>query len=158
MFENGFARAATKDADDLWSVRISALLLVLQGCFFGINGLVAVFLLFAPKLRHNWKLSLFEIAFFLTFLALAILNFRAARSLRGGKRWATYVAIGSGLIQLAFSGMFVYDWLHPERQGPDDGFGFLLLPFSIVTGLWWCVSLNLPNVRAAFRKGRSQQK
>jgi hypothetical protein len=36
---------------------------------------------------------------------------------------------------------------HPERQGPDDYFGILLLPFTLFLGLWWCVYLNLPHVR-----------
>lgn len=63
--------------------------------------------------------------------------------------------MGFGLLLLSFSGMFIYDWFHPERLGPDEYFSILSVPFFIAVGLWWCLYLNLPYVRAHFKNMRN---
>ncbi len=80
--------------------------------------------------------------------AITYLCFRAAAALRNARRWAAYVATGFGLLLLLLSADFFYDWFHPERQSPDEFFGILIVPFCVAVGLWWCIYLNLPRVRA----------
>lgn len=82
---------------------------------------------------------------------LSWLCIRAARALRQARRWGAYVAMAFGLLLLVFTGSFIYDMHHPERQSTDEAFGIFVVPFMLVVGLWWCVYLNLPHVRVQLR-------
>ncbi len=152
---------------DLLGLRISAGLLVALGCLLGIYVLFFGFILSISAVRHlhgypptldrpNWFLSLVIIIG--TTSALTYLCFRAAAGLRDAQRWAAYIAVGFGLLLLLFSGTIIYDWFHPDRQSADEYFSILIVPIWIAVGLWWCVYLNLPYVRAHFKSMRAKQK
>jgi hypothetical protein len=52
--------------------------------------------------------------------------------LRDARRWGAYVAMAFGLLLLLFTASFIYDMYYPERQGPDDYFGILFVPFTLL--------------------------
>ena len=145
-------------------MRASSVLLVLLGCLFG--AYVPFFGLFlaVSVLRHirghpsasdsqSWLLtSLIGICI---ATALCYLCFRAASALRNCQRWAAYVAQGFGFLLLLFSGLVIHGWFHPERRGPDEDFGLLIVPLFVAVGLWWCVYLNLPSVRKRFENAQT---
>ncbi len=140
-----------------FGLRISAVLLVALGCVFALYVLFFGLLLglsfisrwqgHVPESakRDSLPTLLMVIAVTATFTYLC---FRAAAALRNARRWAAYVATGFGLLLLLFSADFFFDWFHPERQGPDEYFGILIVPFCVAVGLWWCIYLNLRRVRA----------
>jgi hypothetical protein len=165
MFLDENASITKNNQKDLVGLRISAVLLVLLGGLFGFYVLFFTLLLGVNVFRHlqgyvpaseepHWFLGLFIAV--CTTSALAYLCIRAAKGLRDAQGWAAYVATGFGLLLLLFSGTFIYDVFHPERQGPDEYFLILFVPFCIAIGLWWCVYLNLPHVRAHFKSVRMQ--
>ena len=59
-----------------------------------------------------------------------------------------------GLSYLGLGAGFFYDCFPPERQSPDEHFGILFVPVLMAVGLWWCVYLNLPHVRAPMKRVR----
>jgi hypothetical protein len=140
-----------------FGLRISAILLAALGCVFALYVLLFGLLL-GLSLIHRWQghvpaldrrdslLTLFMVV--AVTAAFAYLCFRAAAALRNAQRWAAYVATGFGLLLLLLSADFFYDWFHPERQSPDEYFGIFIVPFCVALGLWWCIYLNLPRVRA----------
>jgi hypothetical protein len=164
MFSDYNASITQNDQQELLGLRISAVLLVLLGCHFGlfVSFFVLVFVdtvirdlqghVPASEMTHSFAGLLIAIGI---SSALTYLCFRAARDLREAQRWAAFVAMGFGLLSLLFSGSFVYDMFHPERQSPDEEFGLLFIPFFLAIGLWWCVYLNLPHVRARLRRIRT---
>jgi hypothetical protein len=155
---------ATIEETPLLGLRISAGLLVALGCLWGFYAIFSAVILGLAGVRA-WKGNVYSpgnLRLFATLLltviiltALAWISFRAAAALRDGSRWGGYVAMAFGLLLLLFTGGFVYDIYHPERQGPDDYFGILIVPFTLVVGLWWCIYLNLPHVRAYLRRSPS---
>jgi amino acid transporter len=137
--------------------------IVVLGCFFALYVLFFGLLLGLSTVRHwqghapaSEKPSWFLILLIgvATTAALTYLCFRAAPALNNAERWAAFVATGFGVLLLLFSGEFFYDWFHPERQSPDEDFGILIVPFCIAIGLWWCIYLNLPRVRAHLKSTR----
>jgi hypothetical protein len=163
MFMDNSVLITKNDQKDLIGLRISAGLLIAMGCLIGLYVPFFVLMLGVSVVRHlhghppatdkpNWFLNV-SIAI-CTASALTYLCFRAAAGLYNARRWAAYVAIGFGLLLLWVSGMFIYDWFHPERQGPDEYFGILIVPIFVALGLWWCIYLNLPYVRAHFKNMR----
>lgn len=95
----------------------------------------------------------------LTTGALTYLCFKAASALRRARRWAAYVAIAWGLLFLALGGLWIFGLYHPHRESPDEYFDIVFVPPVIAVGVWWCVYLNLPHVKANLRPhaGRSSQ-
>jgi hypothetical protein len=138
-------------------------LLVALGCLWGFYAIFSAVILGLTGVRA-WKGNVYSpgnLRLFASLLltviiltALTWISFRAAAALRDGSRWGAYVAMAFGLLLLLFTGSFVYDIYHPERQGPDDYFGILIVPFTLVVGLWWCIYLNLPHVRAYLKRSR----
>jgi multisubunit Na+/H+ antiporter MnhB subunit len=143
----------SSDRTDLFGLRISAGLLAALGCLFALYALLFGFVLFPFWQRRTQALDKRDLFFFLLSFAIAAaltyLCFRAAAALRNARRWAAYVAIGFGLLLLFFSADIVHDWFHPDpHQLPDEGYVIVLVPFCVTIGLWWCIYLNLPRVRA----------
>jgi hypothetical protein len=149
----------------LLGLKVSAGLLVALGCLWG---LYAVFfaVIFGVTGVRAWKGHVYSpsntrwfatsILIVIIMGALTWLCIRAAKALYDSRRWGAYVAMAFGLLLLLFSGAFVYDMYHPERQGPDDYFRILFLPFTLLLGLWWCVYLNLPHVRVRLASTHSR--
>lgn len=157
---------------ELMGVRISAVLLFLLGCF---SGFCALFLagLLGAEVSWVWKgrqskadglhLAGWLLIVVVVCAGAAYLCIKAAPSLREARVWAAYVAMAIGLLFLLFPAFFAYllFFFHPEQQAqaPDDYFVILIVPFLcflFVVGLWWCIYLNLPHVRAYFREGSSK--
>jgi hypothetical protein len=164
MFLNEQELNANNDRTDLLGLRISAGLLAVLGCVFALYVLLFSLLLGAYVVRclQGNLSSLANLSSILTLFiiiavtaALTYLCFRAASALCNAERWASYVAMGFGLLFLLFSAVFFYDWFHPDRQSPDEGFGIFIVPFCITFGLWWCIYLNLPYVRVHLKRVRS---
>ena len=152
MFADYYDPTTENNQKDLPGLRISAVLLILLGCLFVLYALLCGLIICLSVIRHAhasemplWLLTLCLLC------ALSYLCYRAAKGLHKAQRWAAYVAIGFGLLLLWFSGSCIYDWFHPERQIPDEAFGILVIPILVAVGLWWCVYLNLPHVRAHLR-------
>jgi len=167
MFLSGNERNANDAPADLVGLRISAGLLVVLGCIFGIYVLFFAIVLFVEALRHwrdhqfafNQAASLLvQLIVIAVSAALTYLCFRAAAALRLAQRWAANVATGFGLMFLLFSGAFFYDCFHPEKQSNDEYFLILVVPFWIIIGLWWCIYLNVPRVRSILRSASSDEK
>jgi hypothetical protein len=151
--------------EELLGLRISAVLLVMLGGLFALYVPFFILVLGVAVVRHlhSHVSSSGSPSFFLGLLvglciasALSYLCFRAAAGLRDAQRWAAYVAVAFGLLLLLFSGDVIYDYLHPERQSPDEGFVMLAVPFLVAVGLWLCVYMSLPSVRARFEKNGVQ--
>jgi uncharacterized membrane protein len=150
-----FAKQST-DEIDLLGLKFSAGLLVALGCLWGLYAILFASMLVIAGVRalqgraHNVSDARFLLTSALVIVitsALTWLCIRAAKALREARQWGAYVAMAFGLLLLLFTGTFVYDMYHPERQGPDEAFGILIVPFMCLVGLWWCVYLNLPYVR-----------
>ena len=145
---------------ELVGLRISAGLLACVGCIFAIYPLgFAVMLIVLAFQLLTGRASIFRPQSWLLMLvgmcvsaAITYLIFCAASALRNKQRWAAYLAMLLGALFLLLSGDFVYDLYHPERAGPDEGFGIFFIPFCFLIGLWWCVYLNLPHVRRQLRR------
>lgn len=156
MDANAKFAGLARDDSDLLGLRFSAGLLVALGCLWCLYAVFFAVILGVEGVRawrgqlHNpsnahWFLTSFLLA--VLMCALTWLCIRAARALREARRWGAYVAMAFGLLLLLFTGDFIYDMYHPERQSPDEGFGIFIVPFMLIVGLWWCVYLNLPHVR-----------
>ncbi len=152
-----------KEPSDLPSLRFSAGLLVALGCLWALYALLFFSLLVIAGVRALQGRShpASDARFLLTSTSVIViasgltwLCIRAAKALRDARRWGAYVAMGFGVLLLLFTGSFVYDMYHPERQSPDEAFGILIVPFMFAVGLWWCVYLNLPHVRTHLRSSR----
>jgi len=141
----------------LLGLKVSAGLLVALGCLWGLYAVFAA-LIFGVTGVRAWKGHVYSpsntrwfatsILIVIIMSALTWLCIRAAKALYDARRWRAYVAMAFGLLLLIFTASFIYDRYHPERQGPDDDFAILLMPFTLLIGLWWCIYLNLPHVRA----------
>lgn len=94
----------------------------------------------------------------LIFAALSYVCIRGAQALTIGWRSGANVGAFMALCLFAFSGDLVFDFFHPERQSADEYFLFILVPFFIALGMWWCIYLNLPHVRAFFRRHQQLEK
>jgi len=80
----------------------------------------------------------------------------AARAMREAQRWSAYLTMAFGAMFLLVCFFLVFDFFrpfHPEIQAPDADYALLLVPFFFPLGAWWCIYLNLPHVRAYFRRG-----
>ena len=140
---------------ELVGLRISAGLLVAVGCVIALYpvGFAAMLCVFSIQRMTGQALTFRPESWRLMVVGLCVtapityLIFRAASALRNSRRWAADIALLFGSLFLLLSGGFVYDLYHPERAGPDEGFGFFFIPFCFLIGLWWCVYLNLPHVR-----------
>jgi hypothetical protein len=141
------------DQTSLFGLKISSGLLAALGCLFALYALLFGLVLFRFWQRRAQTLDKRDLFFFLLSFAittaLTYLCFRAAAALRNARRWAAYVAIGFGLLLLFLSADILHDWFHPDPHPfPDEGYGIVLVPFCVTIGLWWCIYLNLPRVRA----------
>ena len=105
-------------------------------CHHGIAGVRAWKSHASASDNPSWFATLLLVVIIMT--ALTWLCLRAAAALRDARRWGAYVAMAFGLLLLLFTASFIYDIYHPERQGPDDYFGILFVPFTLIVGLWWC--------------------
>lgn len=153
----------TNERASLLGVRVSAVLLVALGCLWGFYAIFFVVILGMTGVRA-WEGRAHDVGNFVgplhyffvvvVMTALTWLCLRAAAALRDARRWGAYVAMASGLLLLLFTVSFTYDIYHPERQGPNDYFGILFVPFALLVGLWWCIYLNLPHVRTYLNTGR----
>lgn len=155
MMETNADITHQEEQPELVGLRVSAGLLAAVGCVFalyplGFAAMLCVFfvqrmtgqaLTFRPE---SWRLMVVGLC---VTAPMTYLIFRAASALRNRSRWAAYIALLFGSLFLLISGSFVYDLYHPERAGPDEGFGILIVPFCFLIGLWWWVYLNLPHVR-----------
>jgi hypothetical protein len=141
-------------------VRVSAVLLTVLGCIIGMYPpFYMIFLgVIVFKLSHSHfigpgqqhLLVTLPLVIFAT-AALSYLCFRAASALRRAHRWGAYVAIAFGLFLLWFGGEAMLDLFRPYPPGAvhgEDLFEFLIAVPCIALGMWWCVYLNLPHVRA----------
>jgi hypothetical protein len=156
--------SSATEQTSLLGLRVSAGLLVVLGCLWGLYALFfSVFFavtgvrawkehFVSPNDPHLLLTSLFAVIIMslLTWLCL-----KAAAALYDARRWGAYIAIVFGLLLLLFTGSFVYDVYHPERQSPDEYFLIFIVPFTLLIGLWWCIYLNLPHVRARLKSWRS---
>jgi hypothetical protein len=141
----------------LLGLRISGVLLIVFGGLLGVFDLV-VGVLFAVSVARSWhghpenlhKLPV-TFAIIVVIAALTYLSFRAALALYNAQQWAAYMATGFGVLLLLIGGTAFYDWFHPDRMSPDADFAILVAPFCVALGLWWCVYLNLPHVKACSR-------
>ncbi len=138
-----------------FGLRVSAVLLIAFGCFLGLYvpfyaALFIVSIVHGSRV-HGHSDNVSSLIVSVVAGTLTYLCFRAAAALRQSRRWAAYVAMGFGLLLLLFSAVFIYDCFHPERQGLDEGFAILIVPFFIAAGLWWCIYLNLPQVRTRMK-------
>ncbi len=149
-----------EDEPELFGLRISAGLLAGVGCVFAIYPIGFALLLivlaiqlltrqFSTLRSESWPLMLVGMC---VSAGITYLIFYAASALRKKQRWAAYLAMLFGVLFLLLSGDFVYDLYHPERAGPDEGYGIFFIPFCFLIGLWWCVYLNLPHVRRHLRR------
>ena len=151
-----------EDRSSLAGLRVSAVLLALLGLLLGFYTVFCfgIGCVLAPRRwngaapsAHGGVVSSFVAA--LICAGLMYLCFKAALGLQHAQPWAAHVAIAYGTLLLLSSGAFFYDIHHPERQGPDEGFALLFMPFTVGAGLWWVVYLNLSHVRRALRAGRN---
>jgi len=159
-----FAGEGTEESD-LPGLKFSAGLLGALGCLWGLYAVLFVAMSVVAGVRA-WEGRLrgpSDAHFLLTSILIVIITsaltwlcIRAARALREARRWGAYVAIAFGLLLLLFTGDFIYDMYHPERQSPDEAFGILVVPFMLIVGLWWCVYLNLPHVRVRLASTQSR--
>ena len=153
MFLDEQQLTTSGDRTGLFGLRISAGLLAAFGCLFALYALMFGLVLIRFWQRRAQALDKRDLLLFLLSFAIAAaftyLCFRAAAALSNARRWAANVAIGFGLLLLFFGADILYDWFHPDdHQFPDEGYGIILVPFCVVIGLWWCIYLNLPRVRA----------
>jgi hypothetical protein len=152
--------APEEDEPELVGLRISAGLLAGVGCIFAIYPLgFAVLLIVLAIQVLTGQASIFRPQSWLLMLvgmcvsaAITYLLFYAASALGKRQLWAAYLAMLFGVMFLLLSGVFVYDLYHPERAGPDEGYGIFFIPFCFLIGLWWCVYLNLPHVRRQLKR------
>ncbi len=145
----------------LTGLKFSAGLLVALGCLWGLYAIFGVVIAGTAAI-HMWEQSwrssvngrmlLAGCGSAVISSALAWLCLKAGKALREARRWGAYVAMAFGLLLLLFPVLFIYDLHHPERQSVDEGYGIVLIPFMVLVGLWWCVYLNLPHVRAHLRR------
>jgi hypothetical protein len=151
------ARFTYKKADEtLLGLKVSAGLLAAFGCLLGFYGVVCGVVLGVTGIgswrghaysSSNLRWLAASILIVLFTASLTWLCIRGAKALYESRRWGAYVAMILGLLLLLVSGDFVYETYHLERQSPDDYFGIVFLPFSLLLGLWWLVYLNLPHVK-----------
>ena len=153
MFLDEQHLTTSSDRTGLFGLRISAGLLVALGCLFALYALLFGLTPIRFWQLHAQALDKRDLFFFLLSFAitaaLTYLCFRAAAALNNERRWAADVAIGFGLLLLFLSADILHDWFHPDPHPfPDEGYGIVLVPFCVTIGLWWCIYLNLPRVRA----------
>jgi hypothetical protein len=141
----------------LSGLRISGGLLIVYGFLFGFLVASFVLLTFVASLRArrgeilspaNFRLSATVIVILVIMSAFTWLCVRAGKALYAEQRWGAYVAMSFGLLLLLFSGDFIYDLYRAVPVSSDEGFLVLVLPMTLLLGLWWCIYLNLPHVRA----------
>lgn len=152
--------SSATEQTSLLGLRVSAGLLVALGCLWGFYALFFS-VLFAVTGARDWtghfvapndpRSLLKEFFAVIILCSLTWLCLKAAGALRAARRWGAYIAMAFGLLLLLFTGSFVYDMYHPERQGPDEYFGIFFIPFTLLIGFWWCIYLNLPHVRARLK-------
>ena len=149
------------DAISLTGVKFSAGLLIALGCVWALYAVLGLVIAGVGAIRlwgqrslsySDVRMLLATIAFELIMGALTWLCIKAAKALRDARRWGAYVAMVFGFFLLLIPALFTYDMYHPERQSVDEGDGMVLIPFILFVGLWWCIYLNLPHVRAHLRR------
>jgi hypothetical protein len=126
-----------------------ALMYSVMGVFIVLRGLHGHDVAWPPRQQNPLAITI------ALCVGLAFLCFKAGEALRRAQRWGAYVAMAFGLVLLLFGANFAYDIYHPERQIADEGFAIFFVPFFVAAGLWWCIYLNLPHVRAEAKARRS---
>jgi len=161
MFASEFDRAVRNDAGDRIGVRLSAALMALQAFPFGIGTLLTSAILVHDVCDRRWYQAhhmnrrgacLQDLTVTAALSVVTILCFYVGFALLKGKRWAANVVTVLGLFYLWVSGDILYSWFHPHKQAADEYFDIFYMPVMALMGLWWCLYLNWPSVRASFRQ------
>ena len=135
-------------------VRVSAGMLLVLGLILALRSAAFVFLTAVVTIKHSAVGHRTQAAAALAaiiFAAASYMSIRGAAALYRGCRWGANVGTAMGSCLLALSALLVFDYLHPERQSADEYFLIILVPFFMALGMWWCIYLNLPHVRAFLR-------
>jgi hypothetical protein len=135
------------------------------GCCFGVCALVLAgfcgvdaYLMWKGRQAEiaGWHLAGWMLMATAVCVGATYLCIKAALALWEARRWAAYVAMFFGVLFLWLSEDFFRYLLHMQRTTVDDGYVILSAPFLLAVGLWWCIYLNLPHVRAHFRQGADE--
>lgn len=144
-----FPSQRTESSDVPTGVRFSAILLVLWACFLGLCGTFCLITLIISVMYRDRFVTLLGLGFVLA-VAGALFCFRAARALRGAQLWGANVAAICGGLAIALGCPVIFDWIHGGTQSADEYFLYPVAPIFVIFGLWLCIYLNIPRVRASF--------
>ena len=136
-------------ADVPAGIRFSAILVVLWGRILGLCGIFCLITIAISLTNRDRSLALLVLGFILA-VAGAFLCFRAASALHSAQSWGANVAIICGGLAVVLGCSAILDLVHGETHSADEYFLYPIAPSFIVCGLWLCIYLTIPRVRAFF--------